>query len=435
MRGPDGNATNVNTASGETHPSAGSAGRRGAFPALVTADFVSTTGSEISALAIPWFVLTTTGSPARTGVALAAEFVGLIAFGIPAGGWVARIGARRAMIASDAARAVLIATIPLLHAAGALSYPLLLGILVAVGAFFPAHSAAADLVVASVVGLDDHVLTRASGISGSFNEAGSLLGPVMGGVLIAVTDASSVLLIDAGTYVVSVTLCLLFVRPGRVHSVEGSASDAGSITAGLRRLISDAWLRAMSIGVTVMELAWTGMTAALPVLAYRAFDQNVHLAGLFLGAFGGGSIVGGLLSGRVVRRIGIGRTARVSYVGTALAMWVLVLGPPAPVVIGAVALNGVCTGLFMPALFAEMTLRTPSALRAKTLAAANVVFSVTGPLGFIGVGLLLQHTVSTRPAFLAIAATATLAAVVVLTAPPATRPQGAIEPRGSAASG
>jgi MFS family permease len=388
----------------------------------VTAQFVSTTGSEISALAIPWFVLTTTGSPARTGVALAAEFVGLIAFGIPGGGWVTRIGARRAMLASDAVRAVLIASIPVLHSAGWLSFPLLLAILVAIGAFFPAHSAASDLVLASVVGLDDHTLTRASGISGSFNEAGSLFGPVVGGVLIALAGASAVLFVDAATYVVSVALCVVFVRPGRVHAVEGAATDAGSLMAGLHRLVSDLWLRAMSIGVGMMELAWTGMTAALPILAYRAFDRNVHLAGLFLGAFGGGSIVGGLLSGRVVRRIGIGRTARLAYVGTALAMWVLVLAPPAHVVIGAVVVNGICTGLFMPALFAEMTLRTPPALRAKTLAAANVVFSVTGPLGFIGVGLLLQHTVSTRPAFIAIAATATLAAAVVLAAPAATRP-------------
>jgi MFS family permease len=401
---------------------AGTAGRHGAFPALVAADFVSTAGSEISALAVPWFVLTATGSPARTGVALAAEFVGLIAFGVPAGWFVTRVGARRAMLASDAIRAVLIASIPALHALDALSFPLLLAILVAVGAFFPAHSAVSELVITAVVGQDDHVLTRANGISGSFDEAGSLFGPVLGGVLIAVLGASTVLLIDAATYVAAYVLCIAFVRPGRVHAVEGHAAESGSLTAGVRRLLADAWLRSMSIGVAVMELAWTGMTAALPILAFRAFDQNVHLAGLFLGAFGGGSIVGGLLSARVVRAIGIGRTATVSYLGTAAAMWVLVASPPAAVVIAAVAFNGVCTGLFMPALFAEMTLRTPTALRAKTLAAANVVFSVTGPIGFICVGLLLQHTVSTRPAFVAIAATATLAVAVVLAAPPATRP-------------
>src|SRR5213596_1200578 len=102
------------------------AGRRGAFPALVVAEFVSVTGSEISALAVPWFVLVTTGSPARTGLALSAEFVGMLALGVPAGEVVARLGARRTMVLADALRGCLIASIPLLHAAGALSFPALL---------------------------------------------------------------------------------------------------------------------------------------------------------------------------------------------------------------------------------------------------------------------------------------------------------------------
>ncbi len=397
------------------------AGRRGAFPALVVADFVSTAGSEISALAVPWFVLSTTGSPARTGVSLAAEFVGIIAFGVPAGAWVARLGARRSMLASDGIRAVLIASVPALHAWHALSFPLLLAILVAVGAFFPAHGSAAELVLVSVVGQDEHALTRANGISGAFNEAGSLFGPVMGGVLIALTSASAVLLIDAATYVVAFGLAAGYVRPGRDHAIEGHAAETGSLLAGLRRLMSDGWLRSMALGVAVMELAWTGMTAALPVLAFRGFDRNVHLAGLFLGSFGGGSILGGLLSARVIRRLGIGRVAVASYAGTAAAMWALAARLPAGGVMAAVAANGVFTGLFMPGLFAEMTLRTPPALRAKTLAAANVVFSATGPLGFIGAGFLLQHTTSTQPAFLVIAVVASAATAVVFAAPPASR--------------
>src|SRR5712692_6384511 len=97
----------------DTQPS----GRRGAFPALVVAEFVSITGSEISALAVPWFVLVTTGSPARTGLALAAEFVGMLVFGVPMGELGARLGARRTMVLADAFRGCLIAAIPILHAA------------------------------------------------------------------------------------------------------------------------------------------------------------------------------------------------------------------------------------------------------------------------------------------------------------------------------
>jgi MFS family permease len=398
-----------------------SAGRRGAFPALAVADFVSVAGSEISALAIPWFVLTTTDSAARTGLALAAEFVGIIAFGVPAGELVSRFGARRTMLLSDAVRGVLIALVPILHVAGALSFPLLLVILIAVGAFFPAYGAATELVLTAIVGQDAAVLTRANGILGSLNEAGSLLGPAIGGILIALTSATTVLAIDAATYAVALALAMTFVRPGRVVAVEGAPKEAAGLLAGVRRLFGDAWLRSVSIAVAVMELAWTGMTAALPVLAFRGFSENVHLAGWFLAAFGGGSMIGGLLSGRIVPRFGIGRTAVGSYLGVASALWVLATTPPAWLVILSVAVNGVCTGVFMPALFAEMTLRTPPPLRAKTIAAANVVFSATGPLGFIGAGYLLQHTVGTRPAFVAIALAGSVAAAIVVAGPAATR--------------
>jgi MFS family permease len=390
-------------------------GRRGAFPALVVADFVSVTGSEISALAIPWFVLTTTGSAARTGVALAAEFVGLVVFGVPAGELVSRLGARRTKILADLVRATLIALVPVLHAAHALPFAVLLVILVTIGAFFPADGAAWDLMVTAVVGQDPVRLTRANGILGSVNEAGSLIGPALGGGLIALTSPTAVLFIDAGTYLVAFLLVISFLRAGRVIDVEGERAGAGTLLAGMRYLFHDRWLRTMSLGVAVMELAWTGMTAALPVLAFRGFDGNVRLAGLFLGAYGGGAMVGGLLSGRAVRRFGISRVAVGSYAGVAAGMWILTATPPAWGVIAAVVVVGIFTGCFMPALFTEIVLRTPAALRAKVLAGATVAFSVTGPLGFIGVGILLQHVRSIVPAFVAIAAVATVAAAIVAT--------------------
>ena len=77
-------------------------------------------------LALPWFVLQTTGSPTRMGIVLAAELAPIAVLGIPSGTVVARFGARRTMIVSDLARVPLIASIPILHALGWLSFPLLL---------------------------------------------------------------------------------------------------------------------------------------------------------------------------------------------------------------------------------------------------------------------------------------------------------------------
>jgi MFS family permease len=64
---------------------AGGAERRRSFLALLVADLVSTLGSEMAAVALPWFVLVATGSPGRTGIVVGAEFAGVAVFGIPSG--------------------------------------------------------------------------------------------------------------------------------------------------------------------------------------------------------------------------------------------------------------------------------------------------------------------------------------------------------------
>jgi len=51
--------------------------------ALFAAEVISTTGTEIAAVALPWFVLVTTGSPARMAVVMEAEFVGSTFFSLP----------------------------------------------------------------------------------------------------------------------------------------------------------------------------------------------------------------------------------------------------------------------------------------------------------------------------------------------------------------
>src|SRR5207245_8904296 len=72
--------------------------------AVVAADAASTLGSEMSTVALPWFVLVSTGSPARMAGVLAAEFAGIALLGIPAGRAAQALGARRAMLTAEGIR-------------------------------------------------------------------------------------------------------------------------------------------------------------------------------------------------------------------------------------------------------------------------------------------------------------------------------------------
>src|SRR5947209_16416157 len=84
---------------------------RRSLTGLLAADAVSTAGTEMTAVALPWFVLVSTGSPAKMGLALAAEYAGLTLLGLFGARLAAAWGPRRLMLVSDLARAALIAVI------------------------------------------------------------------------------------------------------------------------------------------------------------------------------------------------------------------------------------------------------------------------------------------------------------------------------------
>src|SRR5262249_55491617 len=124
----------------------------------------------MTAIALPWFVLVTSGSPTRMGAVLAAEFIGMSVLGLWGGRVATVLGPRRMMLSSDLIRAGLIGLIPVAYWLGVLSFPLVLGIGFAVGAFFPAYTSSQRLVLAGIVGEDELRLTRYSGVMGSVNE-------------------------------------------------------------------------------------------------------------------------------------------------------------------------------------------------------------------------------------------------------------------------
>ncbi len=393
-------------------------GTRRSLAALLVAEVVSTTGSEMTAVALPWFVLVSTGSPARMGIVMAAEFTGMAVLGIPSGRAATALGPRRTMLGSDLARALLVGLIPALHWAGVLSFPILLAVGFAVGAFFPAYSSSQLLVLVGLVGDDEVRLTRVGGLLGAVNETASFVGPAAGGLLVALIGPAQVLVVDAASYMVAFALVTAFVppipRPAREESEPRGALE------GLRFLARDRTLLRQVIGVAIVEIGFTAMVATLPVAARRRYGASAHLAGWFLASYGGGSVVGGLISTRA--RSAGARAPALAIAGLAATTWALLAPLPAWGVAAAVAANGVCAGLFFPRFFSALAVRTPPAVRARVAASANTAISATGPLGFVGAGLLLQHATSGAPGFALVAAAATLGAAVVASAPRARVP-------------
>ena len=188
--------------------------------ALVAAEGISSAGSQMTYIVLPWFVLTTTGSPAKTSIVVAAEMAPVAFFGLASGAVTSRLGTRRTFLVADAARAVLLAAIPTLHLLGALSFAALVALVFAVGIFMVPHATAQRVVVPELVGEDEARVGQTMSLLQTALAIAGIVGPALGGVLIALIGETNVLYVDAASYAVAFVLVAVWVRPKPVTHAE-----------------------------------------------------------------------------------------------------------------------------------------------------------------------------------------------------------------------
>ncbi len=362
--------------------------KKTAVSALVAAETISVLGTRMTYLALPWFVLVTTGSPGKMSLVLAAEILPMAVLGIPSGALVQRLGSRTTMLVADVARAPILASIPLLYAAGLLHFWLLLAIVALLGAFAPPYFAAQRTILPELVGEDETRMSQANSTIEGGNALAGLLGPALAGVLIPFLGASNVLYVDAATYLVAFLLVFVFVP--RRQAIAGAARGGG-VLAGLRFLASDRLLGPLAAIITAFGFFTAGLSAGLPVYAYDQFDGRSWIAGLFYAALGAGAVVGSVLAVFVVRKVPPLRLAAFGILAFSIPLWMLPFLPPWPLVFAALFFATLFTPLVNGPTLGVLTSRTPPELRPKVMTAAISASTLAAPVGFLAAGQVLER--------------------------------------------
>jgi len=355
--------------------------------ALIAAEVISSVGSLMTAVALPWFVLETTGSPVRMSVVLAAESASMLVVGIPSSRLVARIGSRRALILCDAVWAPVTALIPILHVAGALSFPWLVVLAFLIGVPWAAHAGSQSAVVPELLGEDVGRVAQANALLQTLSRLAYFVGPALGGVLLAAFGAPVVLLIDAGSFVVSLLLVASCIPPTEAHADDATPV---AISGGLRFIRRDAWMRPLTTAQALSQAAFMGMTAAIPVLAFATYDRNAQLAGLLLGIWGGGAMLGSLIALRLVRATDPYRLATAAWTLQALPLWGILISRSPVVAIVALALSGIANGIRVPPIAGLTMRRIPRPIRAETMTAASSLVTGAGFFALLAAGPALE---------------------------------------------
>ena len=368
--------------------------------AIVAAEWVSSIGSSMTVLALPWFVLATTGSATKLGLVLGIGSIPFVTLPLPAGSLIARIGARQTMMIADAARLPLLAAIPALYSLDALSFPLLVVLVALTSVCAAAHMPAQRLILAEVVvGDEESLVARVNAYLDGAQTTAPLVGPALAGVLIAALGPPNVLYVDAATFGVAAIAVGLFV-PRRKPKAE--AEERG-LLAGVRYILRSRLLVVLCVTMLTMEFFFTLFMTTLPVFAFSHYDQNARIAGVFYAAMGAGALLGMPVVSGVVRRFGALHVAAGALVLASIPKLLLGLPLPAAGVAAVLVLQGIFGPLTGAPIFTVITTRTPAALRNLVLPAAFGLMFLTGPLGPIAAGPLI-NAVGTRMVFVMAAA-------------------------------
>ena len=355
---------------------------------LVTAELVSLTGSSMTFVALPFFVLVTTGSTAKMGWVLAAEMLPIAIFGIPAGTVIAKLGAKKTMLISDAARGPLMLVIPILHHYGDLSFAALLGTTFAIGIFAAPYFASSRLIVPEVAGEDEQAVASVNAVLSGANQVTQLAGPVLAGVLIGLFSPATALVVDGCTYIFSFLVILIVVRAGK--RVEAAARQKG-VFAGLKFLLGDSLLGPMVIAACVINFVAQGIVLGVQAIDYFRYNASGHVVGILFAGFGLGALAGAIVAQQLTQKVPLLKLAAVAIVAMPLPLFLLSPTTPWPAATIIIAGFAFFTPLVNAPVIGILTVRTPAELRPKVMTAVMTVATMAGPFGFIAAGYLLRH--------------------------------------------
>jgi len=307
------------------------------FRLLLTGQTVSSFGNSISNVAVPFQLLALGASPLQLGITIAIQTASNVAFLLLGGAVADRIQRRTLILASDALAGCVLATVAALSLSGALRvehlYVAAAGLGAAEAFLFPAFTG----IIAELVPAD---ILRAGNAARLLSRSGArILGPTIGGLVVAFVSPAAAFGIDALTFLFSFGT-LLLAHPDK-RTVAASTSIVADIREGFGYVFRYRWLWTTTIYFMLVNIAYAGQSGVMtPLLVRDTLAGDARIFGFVNSAYGVGTIVAGIGVAQLTMR----RPGRVMFAFELLAALAVVavgLAPTLPVLLVAMVVMGV----------------------------------------------------------------------------------------------
>jgi MFS family permease len=289
-----------------------------AFTWLWSGLFISYLGDQFATIALLWFVLQLTGSGAAVGLVIFLFNFPAIVTGPLLGQLLDRYQPRLVMAFDNAARAVLIAAIPILYQLGVLHLWHIYALALAAGALQPATLVGVRAFIPHLV--PDELLDHANALWAGSVQFASLVGPALAGYLVASVGGPVALLVDAASFVIMSVVA--FGLPNVQREQRGALAGTRRAWLGFGPLLRLREVRTMTALSVIFFFAYGPLEPALPIYSRDVLKAGAAGFGLLWSGYGVGALLGLFAVGAIAAR---GRPGIV--LATIAILWGLFLTP------------------------------------------------------------------------------------------------------------
>ena len=356
------------------------------FKLYTSGQLISVTGTAMQQVAQSWLVLQLTDSGVALGITLALQFLPMLLFGVWGGLLADRLDKRRLLIATQAAQGALAIALWALVATGSVTLWMVYVLAFLLGVATCVDLPTRQAFVIEMVG-PEHVSNAVALNSAVFN-SGRLLGPAIGGVLIASVGVGPCFLINGLSYVATI-IALRAMRPGDLHRKAPTPREPGQVRAGLRYAWETPALRSTLLLIAVIGTFGFNFVVVLPLLAKEAFGGGARLYGALTSLMGFGALIGALTAAHQkepTREVLLGGAAAFGLTATLVAV------APNPVAAGVlITAMGTAMMVFLATANSTLQLSSDPSMRGRVMALYGLVFLGSTPVGGPIIGWISQH--------------------------------------------
>ena len=337
---------------------------------------VSMSGTWMQSVAQSWLVLQLTGSGLDLGITVGLQFGPVLVLGAWAGALADRVDKRKLLMATQTAAAVFALVLGILTLTDVVTVWMIWVLAGLTGISVALDMPSRQSFVYEMVGPDD--LANAVGLNMVIINSSRIIGPALGGLLIAGLGVAPCFLFNAASFV-AVIVALGIMRTGELQHSTPVPRRPGQVREGLRYVWRTPELRVPLVMIAVVSTLAYNYSVVLPLLTKTVYGRGGGAYGALFAAMGVGALAGALLlasRARPSRRLLVASTFAfgVITVGIAVApgyLWALVLLVP----LGAAGV------LFIGTTNSLLQLNADGDMRGRVMALWAVVFLGSTPIG------------------------------------------------------